>query len=61
MVCLLRPALERGDSEQGQHAVEDVVKVEVAVDPLPGSQLLVIEGVLHVLQEEASERTRDRR
>lgn len=52
-LCLLRPALECGHGEEREHAVEHVVKVEVAVEPLSLGQHGVLEGVLHVLPEES--------
>lgn len=45
----LWPAFNCGDGEESEHAVEHVVKVEVAVEPLPLGQHRVLQGVLHVL------------
>lgn len=47
----LRPPFERGHGKQSQHAVEDVVKVKVTVDPIPVGQHHLLKTVLLVLQE----------
>lgn len=38
MLCLLWPALKCGYSEESQHAVQHIVKVEVTVEPFSLSQ-----------------------
>lgn len=53
MLRLLRPALKCGNSEESQHAVEHVVKVEVIIEPLPLRHHRVLQGIFHVLQEES--------
>lgn len=45
----LRPAFYCGNSEESEHAVEHVVKVEVAVEPLPLGQHRVLKRIVHVL------------
>lgn len=45
----LRPAFNCGNGEESEHAVEHVVKVEVAVEPLPLGQHRVLKRILHVL------------
>lgn len=45
----LRPAFNSGNGEESEHAVEHVVKVEVAVKPLPLGQHRVLKRILHVL------------
>lgn len=51
----LGPALEGGDGEECQHAIQHVVKVEVAVEPLSFGQHRVLKRVLHVLHKESPE------
>ena len=55
--CLLWPALKCGNSEESQHAVEHVVKVEVTVEPFSLRQHFVLEGIFHVLHEPSPEST----
>lgn len=55
MLCLLWPALKCGNSEESQHAIEHIVEVEVAVEPLSLSHHCVLQGVIHVLQEGSPE------
>lgn len=55
MPCLLWPALKCGNSEEGQHAIEHIVKVEVTVEPFSLSQHCVLKGIIHVLQEVSPE------
>lgn len=59
MLCLLWPALKCRNSEQRQHAVEHIVKVEVAVDPFSLSHHCVLYGILYVLHEGSPENTVD--
>lgn len=49
MANSLWPAFNGGDGEESEHAVEHVVKVEVAVEPLPLGQHRVLQRILHVL------------
>lgn len=56
----LWPALKGGDGEEGEHAIQHVVKVEVAVEPLSLGQRRVLEGILHVLPEETPVRRHGR-
>lgn len=55
IVCVLWPALERGNGEQSQNSIEHVVKVKVIVKPFSPSHYCVLQGILHMLQVEPSE------
>lgn len=48
----LRPALSRGDGEEGEESPADVVIVKLVSPPLPPLHLLLVSGVVNV---EASE------
>lgn len=55
----LWPALKRRDGEESQHAIQHVVKVEVAVDPLSLIHLLVMKRAVYMLYKRSSENNQE--
>lgn len=45
----LWPTFKRGDSVECEHGIQYIIKVKVTVDPLPLTELYVVESVLHMM------------